>query len=214
MTVAIQSIPRDGVSRETPQSAQLQMLRSHVEAELKSPAVVLVTSAHSGDGKSLTAHSLASSFVRTGHRVALISQSQGDPDGAGPARIDLPEEDGDPAWRDRLSALVKRLRADYDFTIVDPGTFLGSDAAMALGRLVDGILLAVRVGRAPSDEDELMVRAIDHCGGRIIGVVATDEEAVAEFGRSQSQPDAAARARARRPLERPPYVLPAKSLAH
>lgn len=213
MTVSTEPTQSDRSAPESAANSQLQMLRSHVEAELRSPAVIMVTSAHSGDGKSLTAHSLATSFVRSGQRVALIASGPNETSG-GLSRLDLPSEGDDIAWRERLTAFVQKLRQDYDFAVIDPGTFLGSDAAMALGRLVDGILLAVRVGRAPSDEDELMIRAIDHCSGRIIGVVATDQEAVAEYGRSSAQHDNGNRPRVRRPVERPPYALAAKSLAH
>jgi Mrp family chromosome partitioning ATPase len=213
MTVSTETTQSDRLAPESAANSQLQMLRSHVEAELKNPAVIMVTSAHHGDGKSLTAHSLANSFVRSGHRVALVAAESTRTDG-GLVLLDLPHDGDDVAWRERLGAFVQKLRDDYDFAVIDPGTFLGSDAAMALGRLVDGILVAVRMGRAPSDEDELMIRAIDHCSGRIIGVVATDQEAIAEYGRSSAQPDNANRPPARRPVERAPYALPAKSLAH
>lgn len=213
MTVSTETTQSDRSAPESSANSQLQMLRSHVEAELKSPAVVMVTSAHQGDGKSLTADSLANSFVRSGQRVALVAAGPNETSG-GLSRLDLPAGDDDIAWRERLTAFVQKLRRDYDFAVIDPGTFLGSDAAMALGRLVDGILVAVRMGRAPSDEDELMIRAIDHCSGRIIGVVATDQEAVAEYGRSNALPDNGKRPRVGRPVERPPYALTAKSLAH
>jgi Mrp family chromosome partitioning ATPase len=164
-------------------SAQLQPLCSRVESEIGKPAVILVTSAVDGDGKSMTAHSLASCFVHFGHRAALVSLR---PEGAverGVTALALPLQDGQPIGQDRLATFVEELRSDHDFTIVDVGTFLSSGSAMVLARLVDGILLVVRAGRAPADEDKLMLRTIEHCGNRIIGVVMTSEAAVFDFER-------------------------------
>jgi len=166
-------------------NSQMHLLRSRVEAELDRPAVVMVTSALPGDGKSLTAHSLAVSFGRSGRRVALAGAAAGI-DQRGVTVVNLPPKEGRVAEHDGLVAFVDKLRAEYDYTIVDAGTFLRSNTAMALAPLVDGILLAVRVGRAPSDDDELLVRTIEHSRGRVLGVVATDTKAVEGFARERA----------------------------
>jgi len=142
-------------------NSQIQLLRSRVEADLAKPAVVMVTSALPGDGKTMTAHSLAVSFGQSGHRVALA----GSPVTAaqrGVTFVGIPSEDGRITERERLVAFIESSRAAYDYTVVDAGTFLRSNTAMALAALVDGILVTVRVGRAPSDDDELLVRTIEH----------------------------------------------------
>jgi Mrp family chromosome partitioning ATPase len=100
--------------------------------------------------------------------------------------VGMPSEEGRVTERESLVAFIESSRAAYDYTVVDAGTFLRSNTAMALAALVDGILVTVRVGRAPSDDDELLVRTIEHSRGRIVGVVATDGKAIAEFERGHS----------------------------
>src|SRR5271165_5519635 len=182
---------KSSASAEPTPDSQVALLRSRVEAELKKPAVVLVTSAHAGDGSSLTASSLAESFAKSGHRAALVHEHRG---AATPSEIplsehgahgrvadlELPPENDDAVSREGLAAFVDAMRADFDYTIVDAGTFLESNSAMALPRLVDGILLTVRVGRASTTKDEMMVRMIDHLGSNVVGVVAADPAAIAE----------------------------------
>jgi Mrp family chromosome partitioning ATPase len=142
-------------------SPQVQLLRAHVEAEIGKPAIVMVTSAQAGDGKSLTAYSLAASFADCDHRVALVSR-----------------EESNRISRDELAIFVEEMRSDYDFTVIDAETFVNSSTVMALTRLVDGILLTVRIGRAPTADDEAMIRMIEHFGGRVLGVVATEVDAI------------------------------------
>jgi Mrp family chromosome partitioning ATPase len=167
-------------------NSQLQLLRSRVEAELGKPSVILVTSAADRDGTSLTAYSLASCFVKSGHRAALVALTPSGGERHDVTMIDFPHQDGSAIERERLAKFVEELRSSQDFTVVDAGTLLGSASAMALASMVDGILLAVRVGRAPTDEDELMMQTIAHSRGHVLGVVATSEEAVAEFERMQA----------------------------
>ena len=196
-------------------SHQVQLLRSRVEAEFEAPAVVMVTSALEGDGKSLTAHSLASSLMKSGHRAALVSLTGRANEPGDGTPIELSHEDGTVIGRDRLSTFVGEMRAKYDFTIVDAGTFLSSNAAMALARSVDGILLTVRIGRAPSEEDELTVRTIEQSGGRVVGIVAADADTITRFERLRPSDRVAAPERLRLAQAKPArsYALPTESLA-
>jgi Mrp family chromosome partitioning ATPase len=200
---------------ETPLNHQVHLLRSRVEAEFEMPAVVMVTSALDGDGKSLTAHSLASSLMKSGHRAALVSLTgRGKEVGEG-TTAELSREDGSVIGRDRLATFVQEMRVKYDFTIVDAGTFLSSNAAMALAHSVDGVLLTVRIGRAPSDEDQLTIRTIEQSGGRVVGIVAADADTIARFERLRPGERVAGRERLRlsEAKHARSYALPAESLA-
>ncbi len=211
MSTRIDSKPQ-GPAPEASVDSQIQLLRSRVEAEIKKPAVVMVTSAHAGDGKSLTASSLATSFAKSGHRAALVSENRGaghDLDSALERRahgrvttVELPPESDDAVSLESLKNFVDTMRTGHDYTIVDAGAFLDSNSAMALPGVVDGILLTVRVGRASSDKDEMMVRMIEHLGSNVIGVVATDPAAIAAFERSAQQ--ASGESTRPRPAERKP----------
>jgi Mrp family chromosome partitioning ATPase len=195
-------------------NSQLQLLRSRVEAELGKPAVILVTSAADGDGTSLTAYSLASCFVKSGHRAGLVDLAAGGAEHHDVTTIELPHEDGSAIGRERLATFVKEMRSSQDFTVIDGGTFLSSASAMALAWMVDGILLTVRVGRAPTDEDELMMQTIAHSRGHVVGVVATSEEAVARFERIQTSDCPTAYDGVRRSIKPTParsYALSAES---
>jgi hypothetical protein len=203
---------------EAPLNSQVQLLRSRVEAELKKPAVVLVTSAHLGDGKTLTADSLARCFAKSGQRAALVNENRfgtGSSDGVAPepspqghvTMLELPPECDNAVSLEGLTAFVDSLRSDYDYAIVDSGAYLKSNSAMALTQLVDGILLTVRVGRPSSDEDEMMVRMVEHFRGNVIGVVATDAGAIDEFERNRPRQEMTAPARPRKVGRKPARAL-------
>ncbi|HMD03496.1 MAG TPA: hypothetical protein VKG44_11085 [Candidatus Baltobacteraceae bacterium] len=224
MNNRLEILPEESTEVEAPVSSQVQLLRSRVEAELKKPAVVLVTSARHGDGKSFTANSLAASFAKSGHRTALVSENRnGAEDGETTkverpahghfARVHLPPESDNAISREGLTAFVNAMRSGYDYTVVDAGSFF-SNSAMALTRLVDGILLTVRVGRPSSDEDEMMVRVIEAFRGNVVGVVATDAAAIADFERNRSEElAAAATARPRKAGRKPARALVTTALS-
>ncbi|HTV73576.1 MAG TPA: hypothetical protein VME66_07730 [Candidatus Acidoferrales bacterium] len=177
-----------GTTPQTPGTelnSEIQLLRARVESELRKPAVVMVTSACQGDGKSLTAYALAGCFASSGHRAALVTTTH-DGAPANVAIVALPQDDDPIVSREQLAAFVSSMRSKYDYTVVDAGTFMNDTAAMALTRMVDGILLTVCVGRAPTNEDDRMIRMIDQFNGRVVGVVATDTQAIDEFERSRS----------------------------
>ena len=174
--------------------SQVQLLRSRVESEIKKPAVVMVTSAHAGRRKEPHSQCARDELrqigpsrrtrkrePRGGHDLdsALERRTHGHV-----TKVELPPESDDAVSRESLAAFVDTMRAGYDYTIVDAGAFLDSNSAMALPGVVDGILLTVRVGRASSDKDEMMVRMIEHLGSNVIGVVAADPGAIADFERS------------------------------
>ncbi len=164
--------------------AQMQMLRSRVEDALKTPAVILVTSAARGDGKSLVAQSLADSFVKAGRHAALIHLTSNRAERSEVPEIDPSPNDRVPDAPERLETLVSKMRSRYDFTVVDGVPFLAGRAAISLAGLVDGVLLAVRVGRPQTHEDRLMMQTFERSGGRIMGVVAVEARAIAEFAKA------------------------------
>jgi Mrp family chromosome partitioning ATPase len=164
---------RINIATDPTLNTQAQVLGARIEAELGKPAVVMVTSASAGDGKSLTAYSLAASLEKNNHRVTVI---------------EIPNEGGNS--HERLSAFVEKMRSNYDFAIIDAATFGQSSSVMSLAGLVDGILLTVRFGRAPIDVDASMVGMLEQCSGNIVGVVATEAEAIANFERAREESSA------------------------
>jgi Mrp family chromosome partitioning ATPase len=163
--------------------AQMQLLRSRVEAELPRPAIILVTSAARGDGKSLVAQSLAESFLRAGHRAALVHLTKGVAERSELPEIAPAQDAADTAAGDRFEAMVTKMRAGYDFTVVDGRPLLQNSAAVSLATLVDGILIVVRVGRPETTADAAMMRTLKRASARVVGVVAAEAQAIADFGR-------------------------------
>jgi Mrp family chromosome partitioning ATPase len=165
-------------------SRQAQLLSARIEAGFSKPAVVMITSACAGDGKSLTAYLLAASLEKYNRRVSLM---------------EIPNEEG--ASREHLSAFVEKMRSNYDFTVIDAATFLKNNTVLSLAPLVDGILVVVRIGRTPIVDDESMVGILEEFGGNVVGVVATEADAIANFARARGEIPAVTRLQPRRNAE-------------
>jgi len=181
-------------------NTEVQLLRAHLESSTSGPSIIMVTSAEAGDGKSLIAHALAHSLAKVGRRCALFDatlQAKADlsrlalPEAGArpnmPVMMPLPVDDPSLApSREVLAQFMDTVRASYDYAIVDTPAFLSSDLAMALGEAADGILLSVRVGRAPTERDVATIRVIEASKGNVIGVVAATPEAIKDFRKMQT----------------------------
>jgi hypothetical protein len=175
------------------QAAQFQLLRAHVEREVRRSSVIMVTSAEAGDGKSLTAHRLAQCLAESGLRTALVDATHGGQAGIRRASVSLSGDGSDEPImlsmprtgggqvREAAARFVESSRAAYDYTIVDTEPLLTDNVALALAAHVDGVLVSVRVGRAPTKSDDSTMQVIEHTGGRIIGIVATEPSAIGDF---------------------------------
>jgi Mrp family chromosome partitioning ATPase len=172
--------------------SQFQLLRVRVEQELRGASVIMVTSAHKGDGKTLTAYGLAHCLAQSGHRTALVDATHGvanalrhatKPPGnggaEGPAVLSMPKA-GAGRVREATARFVATARETYDYTILDCGVLLGDQIALSLAALVDGVIVSVCVGRAPVRDDKAMVTMIQHSDARLLGVVAVTPQAISE----------------------------------
>jgi Mrp family chromosome partitioning ATPase len=168
-------------------NSQAQRLSARIEAALSKPAIVMITSAGQGDGKSLTACLLAASLEKSNHRVSLM---------------EIPNEEG--TSREWLSAFVDKMRKNYDFTIIDAATYLKNNTVLSLARLVDGILVAVRIGRVPTEDDESMIGTLEEFGGNVVGVVAAEADTIAAFERARRESPAFMQLQTRRNAEQTP----------
>lgn len=181
-------------------NTEVQLLRAHLESSMSGPSIIMVTSAEAGDGKSLIAHALAHALAKAGRRCALFDatvQSKADlsrlalPEAGArantPVVMPLPMGDSNLApSREAMTEFMDTVRASYDYAIVDTPAFLSSDLAMALGEAADGILLSVRVGRAPTEKDIATIRVIEASKGNVIGVVAATPESIRDFKKMQT----------------------------
>jgi Mrp family chromosome partitioning ATPase len=214
-------------------TAQLQLLCVHIESKLDGPSVIVVASAEDGDGKSFLAHSLADAFARAGHRTALLDATDsrtGDlerlalaGDHAKPDRpVILSNHQGETGISaDAIANFVASARASFDYVIVETPTLASDAVAMKYARLADGVLLAVCVGRRPTDNDMLVAAMLEKAKTNVLGVVATTEPAIEAFEQRRNDilalpgasPVAGKSARSRRPpdlgMEAMSFVLTA-----
>jgi len=191
-------------------TAQYQLLRSRIESELRPPAVILVTSACSGDGKSVTAHGLVDCLAKVGHRVVLADASMSASGFKlsrsinGAARrpiIPLPLDERDTTGlRGSVQSFVREMQDKFDFTIIDGTPFMRSNVSMLLASAVDGVLLTVRLGRALSNDDELTSRTLEHAKANVLGVVAVAADAITGFRLPTVQPMSDARVLTSEPI--------------
>ena len=183
------------IASQSLMNAELQLLRTHVENGTNGPAVVLITSAESGDGKSLIANSLAECLARTGHKTALLDASrQVHADVSKIGSIDAEVRHDEPVplslppmrqgiTREAIQEFFESARASYAYTIVDTAAFLESDYTMVLASLADGIILTVRIGRESTENDHMMVRVLDQSNGNVLGVVTATASVIEQFAR-------------------------------
>jgi Mrp family chromosome partitioning ATPase len=175
-------------------ASKFQLLRVRIESDVKLASVIMVTSAHANDGKTLTAYGLAECLTKVGHRTALVDTCSASNGVAKRWSSDALErnfpilslssqESGPTASRDAVYAFVEQMRSRYDYTIVDAAPLMSNSVAMLLAGSVDAVLLAVRHGRAPSEDDELMVQTLRHLRAKVLGVIASAPESIAEFER-------------------------------
>jgi Mrp family chromosome partitioning ATPase len=168
---------------------KFELLRTRIESDLKSPAVLLVTSASRGDGKSVTAHGVATCFAEAGRRVALVD---GQP-ARNPARasgttrsgltlLPLPlDEQRANVSSQLIGRFVYQMREMYEFTIIDGAAFGRNNSPVVLAAAVDAVLLTVRLGRVPCDEDRLMCEMLEQMKAPLIGAIAVSPETINAF---------------------------------
>jgi Mrp family chromosome partitioning ATPase len=194
--------------KSVPIEEQFDLLRAKVEAIVKTSAVLVVSSACVGDGKSATAFGLAKSFGLSGYNALLIDASHVNPtlpeDRApvslealatnGPRSFARPALDGPYATlslvkeslrrnasRPALARALDACRASYQIIVVDAGLLIDSNIAMMFAKLSDGILLTVREGRGIKRSDHEVVRAIEMHDLPVLGTVTMSNATIKAF---------------------------------
>ena len=185
-------------------SNQFQALRSQIEAVLKQHSVIAITSAASGDGKSLTAFGLASHMTKAGHRCVLVDGNTVDRTAhalgsrldradngtqgtsstrtvSGFCEMQLGDEAPGPLSRASVKALFSRLREAYDFAIVDCGVMTINDNALGLCAAADSVLITVRAGRSKLPADQHLVRQLNQSVSAVLGIVHVAPSAIDDF---------------------------------
>jgi Mrp family chromosome partitioning ATPase len=153
------------------------VLRATVDSYTAMPAIVLVTSALAGDGKSTVALGLARAYADAGVEVALVNANADRPSNIictakHLSAVSFPEKPGSlvvPA--DVTPPFLDHLRERFGVTIVDAGTIAERGTTLQVARIADAVILAVRHGRRRVREDEQGIEMLSRVGARLVGVV-------------------------------------------
>jgi succinoglycan biosynthesis transport protein ExoP len=181
---------------------QLDVLRARLELELPPHAVLTVTSAAAGDGKSAVAFGLAEAMAKAGSPVLVIDANHQKPVLNGDPQIKPTSDGGYRVTRlssgfDGLSLgdarvaseasleLVTRIlswaRDRYRLVIVDTAPLPTSALAVLFASVADATLLALRSGRGASEADRATLAALQARNVHIFGVVTTTREVQKSF---------------------------------
>jgi Mrp family chromosome partitioning ATPase len=155
-----------------PVEESFRYLRVRVQHDAFLPAVLAIGSAERGDGTTFVACGLAQAFAEAGRetlildanpRASGISAELGlvNPIGSTePVRVAKHLSvasffDGDERLfeDDELTEMLTRMRSEFAVTIIDVPVIPGSGAALQITRVVEGLLIAVRLGRRPTHAD-------------------------------------------------------------
>lgn len=186
---------------------RLDVTRARIEAEVDVPGVIAITSAARGDGKSLVATGLAHGLAGVGHNVLLVD---GNADGSNASSIgSAPKLDvlpfdilqyvtpgmrGEPARLglaapgvvascsvEAVQATFARLRATFDYTIIDTAVLVESGMAVVLASESDGVVIAFKQGRAALPADREFVKVLRSAKTPVLGVVTTRAQTIRDF---------------------------------
>lgn len=187
---------------------RLDLTRARLEAEMTTPAVIAVTSATPRDGSSMVATGLAHGLAGVGHRVLLVDGNVDAPTLAKStsapklsARTDYdvlsyatPGTNGAPSVlalnapavaascsRETAEPAAAQFRQHFTFTIIETAALPQSGMALAFACAADGVIIALKQGRAPSDADRELIKVLRAAQASLLGVVTTQHKMVREF---------------------------------
>jgi capsular exopolysaccharide synthesis family protein len=89
---------------------------------------------------------------------------------------------GESLGGDEMKQLLAELSAEYDLVILDTSPLLVAADAVALGPIVDGVVLVVRTARTDPATVETIVRQLREGGAHVLGTILNDPEAAGAAG--------------------------------
>lgn len=194
---------------------EFRLLRNRIEAEIRAPAVVLVTSATDRDGAHLTAFGVAESLSKTHMRTALVMTSAADeaepsaaasngapvqrrrasdrldevaPNAVGKvSTITISRERLATISRSNVASLVQSLHAEHDYVVIDGGDLPNNSFGLLLLTSADATLVTFLVGREQVPADRMMLDTLERAEVKVLGVVMNDEAAIEHFTRHEHE---------------------------
>jgi len=181
--MAIQRDPASGDTHVTmAQNEQsLQIVRVVLNSMLPRAAMIIVSSASEQDGQFELACGLAQAFCDAGRKTALIDLHNSDADASqGVALAGLSMGNVSVLRAPRgpvdIEAFIAKIRAEQDVSIVASPPIVANSSSLDLCRISDGVVLAVRLGRKVTADDENTVTQLQRVGANLLGLIATSSE--------------------------------------
>jgi Mrp family chromosome partitioning ATPase len=189
-------------------------LRARLEATFPDPAIIVVTSAARGDGKTAVAFGLAQALAAAEHRVLFVDANVkapllprvhrmpnlgGQVDISNTARyatqvagerfngLSFADERFESGMSlEKIKALAIDMRSQFDFVVVDTAQALKSDLTVLFSTVADGTLLTLRLGRLPSAADGATIKALAGVGANVLGVLTVTQSMVRSFAKQRA----------------------------
>jgi len=168
------------------------MVRATIEAEVAAPGIIAVSSALDIDGKTGVAAGLIRSLAAAGYNTLAIDAGASTPHAisvdsaaallaesarplaAGCDFVSIAPAQARSASATAIAAFYASIRERYDYAVIDAAVVTAGGLAFA--RNADGVVLALREGRAANDADRDAVALFARLNVRFLGVVATRDE--------------------------------------
>jgi polysaccharide biosynthesis transport protein len=71
----------------------------------------------------------------------------------------------------KIKDILTRLKADYDFILIDSAPILGLADGVALANIVDGVLIVVKAGSTAAKPAEMLIKQLQQVDANLLGVV-------------------------------------------
>jgi Mrp family chromosome partitioning ATPase len=155
-----------------------QSLRVMLDVRLPESAMIVVSSALDEDGRSEVASGIARAFAWAGRSTALInlcdgqgnkslSTSEGEHENFSGLVVEPPE-----LPPHELSKLIADVRLERGVIVVAGPPVLRDSTSLDLCRVAEGVVLAVRLGRKITPEDEATAAQLRRVNANVVGIVA------------------------------------------
>jgi Mrp family chromosome partitioning ATPase len=173
---------------------EFRFLRTRIEADVPSPAILLVASATDRDGVDLTAHGLADALSNSEQSTVVVS-TEGP--AATPALLPVASKRPSETFavvsftadriakmsRPSVATLMQRLRSEFDYVVIESSEMATNAFGLLALSSADAVLVAFRSGRSESPADRTMIETLERSNAKLLGVVLLDEATILEHAR-------------------------------
>jgi Mrp family chromosome partitioning ATPase len=83
--------------------------------------------------------------------------------------------------RTHAAEMVKELRSENDYVVVDAGNLAKNGLGLLLLGSADLTIVAFRAGRAQQLDDRLMLDSLERAEAKVFGVIMTDQPTIEHF---------------------------------